>query len=1008
MHVLKKIERSFRAVVPRGLRHAVLDRCRRLTRAIRDGRPPGAWRESSAGPRGPGLEPHAGPPTLTLVVLAADPVERSRLAARLDGAWCRVADPHDYEPCPGDYVHFPEPGGHGLSIPELRLLSLSLAHEPNDFVVVSRAIAPPPAVAARSLRDACVIRADRHGCLLDPAGRWPRMRGRVLRLLTNRSPADAETSMDRLLGTRCRTQGPHVFVGGPFGRQRPAARQATPCLFPPATGRDDRPLLLVLPALFAVGGVERNTVEVLKELQDRYRFVVVTNEPHEPARGSLHAQLAGLCEAVYDLGEAADFAHHASMLASLHACHRFDCVWIVNGSPWLSRHLAEVRGLFAEAPIVDQQVYDTEHGWISCYRDPAIHTFDRHIAINSRIAERFVRHFGLPAERVDLVYHAIDSRKWEAVIGDERRRVRARQRLGVAIGAAVYGFVGRLTEQKRPLDFLELARGSAAEGRPDLFVMVGDGPLAADCREHVRRHGLTNVRFSGFVDDPADLLLAFSGLVITSAYEGLPIVSLEAMAIGLPILATDVGDLRLVAETHGAAVSFWSGADHATRAREFRRWAESLPEETARARAAAAGVRDAFGADRIANRYDEVFRTAMTARSVTATSGSGAPCILPARRDQTSVSIVMPTFNRRERLARVLDRYDEVARAVDHEIVIVDDGSTDGTAEWLADRARRDPRLRHLRLENGGPGRARNTGAAVATKEVVLFVGDDILPCDDRFLATHARLHAAHPETGFAVLGKVVWPADGSLDVTPVMRHIQGVGGEQFGYPHFRPYQSLDWRFFYTCNVSVKRGIVADWQAEGFASEFTAAAFEDVEFAYRMAKRAGGLRIYYDPASLGEHHHPHSVRSFLDRQFNAGSMASVLIARHPETAGVLGLKRLGATMREEGRHGANGLPDPLPVADLLSVIEGAKSLAMLLESFGGLGDSLWHTPFLQAVFELAMLQGFVVGEASRGGDAQAGYRAILGTFLRRVEPIAATELPGSRGLVDSLRSRLAA
>jgi hypothetical protein len=214
MHVLRQIERSFRAVVPRAVRHAVRDRCRRLARGIRRERPFWARRESSAAARGRDRESHRAPPPLALVVLLADAVERSRLAARLDGLWCRVADPHDYEPAPGDYVHFPETGERGLSVPELRLVSLSLAHEPNDFVVVSRSIEPLPAVAVRSLRDACVIRADRQGCMLDPAGRWPRMRGRVLRLLTNRSPADAETSMERLLGTRCRTQGPHVFLAG--------------------------------------------------------------------------------------------------------------------------------------------------------------------------------------------------------------------------------------------------------------------------------------------------------------------------------------------------------------------------------------------------------------------------------------------------------------------------------------------------------------------------------------------------------------------------------------------------------------------------------------------------------------------------------------------------------------------------------------------------------------------------------------------------------------------------
>jgi glycosyltransferase involved in cell wall biosynthesis/GT2 family glycosyltransferase len=692
------------------------------------------------------------------------------------------------------------------------------------------------------------------------------------------------------------------------------------------------------------------------------------------------------------------------MLATLHECHRFDCVWIVNGSPWLSRNLREVREIFADCAIVDQQVYDTVHGWISCYGDPAITSFDRHIAINSRIADAFVQRFGVAKDRVDLVYHAIDAEKWSRVSADADRRTKARAGQGGAAGARSFGFVGRLTEQKQPLDFLDLARQSLEAGSPDTFVVVGDGSLAPECHRYVQEHGLTNVRFVGFVEDPADTLLSLSGLVITSAYEGLPIVSLEAMAIGLPILATDVGDLRVVADTYGTGVSFFTADDADSRFRDFCRWAEALPRHAARAAERATEILGAFGAGVIAERYDAVFSRAMAARRAAIAATATLPRFVRSRSpDYASVSIVMPTFNRRDRLADVLDRYDEIGRGLDYELIVVDDGSTDGTGDLLESRSVGDPHVRFRTVRNGGPGRARNIGAAMASKEVILFVGDDIVPVDDRFVRTHARLHAMHRDTGFAALGKVVWPSEGSLDVTPVMRHIQGVGGEQFGYPFFRPYDFLDWRFFYTCNVSVKRHLVTDWEAEGFLSAFTDAAFEDVEFAYRMSRRPEGLRIYYDPAAVGEHHHRHGVQSFLDRQFSAGTMASVFVGHHPETADALGLSRLLAEM-----HGSRRTPECDRVAALLSVIEGAKSFGLLLESYGGLGNAVWHTPYLQAVFELAMQHGFVVAESARGADAERGYGRILERFLHRIEPILVTELPGARQFVEAVRSRLAA
>ncbi len=1006
MHSLKRLEKVFHAIVPRRVRYAIKDAARRAVKAVRtharaDRRPRNDTSQSIPDVPWAAESRTAGP---GVVILVADPVDRSIFAGMITDEWCRVEDPAVYVPRSEDYVYAPESVVGALSAGELRSAYFSLLHEPNDVVIISRSIESLPAVAVSSLRQSTLVCAAGHEWLLHGRPFRKPIRGRVMRLLVHRDAAVIDTSIDRLLGCRCYLVGQQFHVQGlPGHHSLPSPRHEPTVRRPPTASAGDRPTMLVLPALFAVGGVERNTVEVLAKLQDRYRFVIVTNEPHEPARGSLHRQLEGLCEAVYDLGEMADATHHADILAALHDLHRFDCAWIVNGSPWLSRNLSTVREILSDCAIVDQQVYDTVHGWISCYQDQAIKSFDRHVAINSLIADAFVNRFGIPKDRVDLVYHAIDSDRWSAVAADADRRVRARDRLAAPRGAAVYGFIGRLTEQKRPMDFLDMAKRSAEEGRPDLFLVVGDGTLAGECHAFVRQHGLSNVRCTGFVPDPADLLLSLSGLVITSEYEGLPIVSLESMAIGLPILATDVGDLRVVAESHRAAVTIITGSDGTTRYEEFRRWSDTLSEQTAQAEQASAGVRAAFGADVIAERYHEVFRAAMQARRAETTEKHRTGARFRRRGDHASVSIVMPTFNRRDRLACVLDRYDEVTGGIDHEIVIVDDGSTDGTADLLSTRARSNPRLRHCTVRNGGPGRARNVGAALATKDVVLFVGDDIFPRDERFVRTHARLHAAHPEAGFSVLGKVVWPSDGSLDITPVMRHVQGAGGEQFGFAHLLPYASLDWRFFYTCNVSVKRSIVTDWETEGFSADFTAAAFEDGEFAYRMSARPGGLRIYYDPASVGEHHHAHSVRSFLDRQFNAGRMAAVLIARHPETATVLGLSPLVAEMGHGGRR-----RQPDRVADLLSVIEGAKAFAMLLEAYGGLGDSLWHTSYLQAVFELAMLHGFVIGRSTHGADTEAGYVRILGGFLRRVEPILATELPGSRGLVESIRSRLAA
>jgi glycosyltransferase involved in cell wall biosynthesis len=80
------------------------------------------------------------------------------------------------------------------------------------------------------------------------------------------------------------------------------------------------------------------------------------------------------------------------------------------------------------------------------------------------------------------------------------------------------------------------------------------------------------------------------------------------------------------------------------------------------------------------------------------------------------------------------------------------------------------PNLRWKSVGNGGPGQARNIGAAMASKGIVLFLGDDIQPANDDFFRVHAELHTIRPEQNLAVLGKVVWPNRTDLPVEAAHR----------------------------------------------------------------------------------------------------------------------------------------------------------------------------------------------------------------------------------------------
>src|ERR1700737_1664124 len=102
--------------------------------------------------------------------------------------------------------------------------------------------------------------------------------------------------------------------------------------------------------------------------------------------------------------------------------------------------------------------------------------------------------------------------------------------------------------------------------------------------------------------------------------------------------------------------------------------------------------------------------------------------------------IVVPTFNRSSRLERFLLRLDELYAGGDRfETVVSVDGSTDGTAEMLAN-LRVHYSLRVVLADNAGPCAARNRGMNAASGEIIIFLDDDVTPMDgliERHLAIH-------------------------------------------------------------------------------------------------------------------------------------------------------------------------------------------------------------------------------------------------------------------------------
>jgi glycosyltransferase involved in cell wall biosynthesis len=170
--------------------------------------------------------------------------------------------------------------------------------------------------------------------------------------------------------------------------------------------------------------------------------------------------------------------------------------------------------------------------------------FPHVVAVSSQIKDVLIRH-GAAAERVTVLLNAVDPSAFRA---NAARRAEVRNQLGYTAADVVVGAVGRLEREKR-YDLLLEAIAPLMRTFPHLrLAIVGDGRLAGALAASAGALSIGDrTRFLGQRQDVADLYQAFDLFVQSSEYEGTPNAVLEAMAMEVPIVATDVGGTRELA-----------------------------------------------------------------------------------------------------------------------------------------------------------------------------------------------------------------------------------------------------------------------------------------------------------------------------------------------------------------------------------------------------------------------------------------------------------------------------
>lgn len=232
--------------------------------------------------------------------------------------------------------------------------------------------------------------------------------------------------------------------------------------------------------------------------------------------------------------------------------------------------------------------------------------------------------------------------------------------------------------------------------------------------------------------------------------------------------------------------------------------------------------------------------------------------------ESRTISIIIPTFNGASRIGACLSALREQAAHYRAEILVVNDGSKDGTVAVVGQY----PGVRLINQANAGPAAARNRGALEAAGSIILFTDDDCVPMPDWLDAMIAAFR--DPEV---VGAKGIYRTH---QRELAARFVQIEYEDKYRLMAGMP--AIDFIDTYSAGFLRDRFL----EMTGYDTSFPVACAEDVELSYRMSAR--GWKMVFVPGAVVYHTHPATLSSYLKKKYKFAFWRMLAVRKNPSKA----------------------------------------------------------------------------------------------------------------------------
>ncbi len=231
-------------------------------------------------------------------------------------------------------------------------------------------------------------------------------------------------------------------------------------------------------------------------------------------------------------------------------------ILFITHSLWAYENLSYIKKSMPGLKIVDSlhvlEPYALRGGYPDISANKYVHPcMDRSILISENLRSYLLTNYAVDKSKLRVIRNGIHTDQFSV---SERNGNGFKAEIGWSKDQKVIGFIGRLSEQKRPVMFLEIAKQISLLS-DSVFYMIGTGHLKKSVEKFISRNGLTNrVALFDYRHDINNILASTDLLLAPSLYEGAPLTILEALSAGARVIASDVGAIKEYVQGHCALI----------------------------------------------------------------------------------------------------------------------------------------------------------------------------------------------------------------------------------------------------------------------------------------------------------------------------------------------------------------------------------------------------------------------------------------------------------------------